>query len=190
MLDIGEDTGALVVYVPEDLAGQEIEIRPQGGVWTGVHTAVRTRHMGIRVVHAGVFGSLAAGSYDLRLRPGGRHRRPPAPPLAATFDDGHHGGPDGRGGRWSCDRGRILRLTGGSSGRDQDAGLSPSEPGTETVHRRGVVVMAVAVVNGIEIAYEVHGEGEPIVLVCGTGQRAESWGFLGMVNEPVDQGTR
>jgi 3-oxoadipate enol-lactonase len=48
--------------------------------------------------------------------------------------------------------------------------------------------MAVAEVNGIEIAYEVHGEGEPIVLVCGTGQRAESWSFLGMVTEPVEQG--
>jgi len=48
--------------------------------------------------------------------------------------------------------------------------------------------MPVTVVNGIEIAYEVHGEGEPIVLVCGTGQRSDSWGFLGMVNEPVEQG--
>src|SRR5476649_796917 len=48
--------------------------------------------------------------------------------------------------------------------------------------------MAVAKVNGIEIAYEVHGEGEPLVLVCGTGQRADSWSFLGMVTEPVEQG--
>ncbi len=48
--------------------------------------------------------------------------------------------------------------------------------------------MPVAAVNGIEIAYEVHGEGEPIVLVCGTGQRADSWSFLGMVSEPVEQG--
>jgi pimeloyl-ACP methyl ester carboxylesterase len=48
--------------------------------------------------------------------------------------------------------------------------------------------MPVAVVNGIDIAYEVHGEGEPIVLVCGTGQRADSWSFLGMVGEPVDLG--
>jgi 3-oxoadipate enol-lactonase len=48
--------------------------------------------------------------------------------------------------------------------------------------------MPVAVVNGIDIAYDVHGEGEPIVLVCGTGQRADSWSFLGMVNDPVEQG--
>jgi pimeloyl-ACP methyl ester carboxylesterase len=48
--------------------------------------------------------------------------------------------------------------------------------------------MPMASVNGIDIAYEVHGEGEPIVLVCGTGQRADSWSFLGMVTEPVEQG--
>jgi pimeloyl-ACP methyl ester carboxylesterase len=48
--------------------------------------------------------------------------------------------------------------------------------------------MPVASVNGIDIAYEVHGEGEPIVLVCGTGQRADSWSFLGMVTEPVEEG--
>lgn len=48
--------------------------------------------------------------------------------------------------------------------------------------------MAVVDVNGIDIAYQVHGEGEPIVLVCGTGQRADSWSFLGMISEPVAQG--
>jgi pimeloyl-ACP methyl ester carboxylesterase len=48
--------------------------------------------------------------------------------------------------------------------------------------------MAVVEVNGIDIAYEVHGQGEPIVLVCGTGQRADSWSFLGMVAEPVERG--
>jgi pimeloyl-ACP methyl ester carboxylesterase len=48
--------------------------------------------------------------------------------------------------------------------------------------------MPVAAVNGIEIAYEVQGEGEPIILVCGTGQRADSWSFLGMVSDPVEQG--
>jgi pimeloyl-ACP methyl ester carboxylesterase len=32
-----------------------------------------------------------------------------------------------------------------------------------------------ATVNGIQLAYEVHGEGEPVVLVCGLGQPAASW---------------
>jgi hypothetical protein len=75
MLEIGEDTGALVVYTSDLLADQEIEIRPHDGVWAGTHTAVRVRHTGAKVLHAGVFGSLRAGSYDLRVRlssePGG-----------------------------------------------------------------------------------------------------------------------
>jgi pimeloyl-ACP methyl ester carboxylesterase len=50
------------------------------------------------------------------------------------------------------------------------------------------VAVAVVEVNGVDIAYDVHGEGEPIVLVCGTGQRADSWSFLGMVTEPVARG--
>jgi hypothetical protein len=69
LLDIGGGNGALVVYGSDGLAGEEIEIRPHGGTWSGVHTAVRARHVGDRVLHAGVFGSLPAGLYDLRLRP-------------------------------------------------------------------------------------------------------------------------
>ena len=69
MVEIGPGTGALVVYAPAELDGEEIEIRPHGGAWTGRHTAVRARHLGDRVLHAGVFGSVPAGRYDLRLRP-------------------------------------------------------------------------------------------------------------------------
>jgi hypothetical protein len=86
LLDIGEDNGALVVYGSDLLAGEEIEIRSHGGAWSGVHTAVRARHVGGRVLHAGVFGSLPAGRYDLRIRPtspGGatdhEHHSPSAP---------------------------------------------------------------------------------------------------------------
>ena len=68
MLDIGEGTGALVVYTSETVTGQEIEIRSHDGVWAGVHTAVRPRHVGDTVLHAGVFGSLPTGLYDLRVR--------------------------------------------------------------------------------------------------------------------------
>jgi pimeloyl-ACP methyl ester carboxylesterase len=32
-----------------------------------------------------------------------------------------------------------------------------------------------ATVNGIRLAYEEHGEGEPVLLVCGLGQPALSW---------------
>jgi pimeloyl-ACP methyl ester carboxylesterase len=34
-----------------------------------------------------------------------------------------------------------------------------------------------ATVNGVRLAYEEHGEGEPLVLVCGLGQPALSWPF-------------
>ncbi|HEY5251337.1 MAG TPA: hypothetical protein VIJ09_06740 [Acidimicrobiales bacterium] len=68
MVEIGEGTGALVVYTPATLEGQEIEIRPHHGVWAGAHTGVRARHVGQKVLHAGVFGSLPVGLYDLRLR--------------------------------------------------------------------------------------------------------------------------
>jgi hypothetical protein len=90
LLDIGEGAGALVVYTSETLLGREIEIRPHGGRWAGVHTAVRARHMGERVLHAGVFGTLPVGLYDLRVRstsaghgPGGHHHGS-GPPAEAT----------------------------------------------------------------------------------------------------------
>lgn len=34
-----------------------------------------------------------------------------------------------------------------------------------------------ATVNGVRLAYDVHGDGEPLVLVCGLGQPAMSWEF-------------
>lgn len=35
--------------------------------------------------------------------------------------------------------------------------------------------MAEATVNGVRLVYDLHGEGEPVVLICGTGQPAFSW---------------
>lgn len=66
--DIGGDIGAAAVYVPEALAGLEIEIRPVGRDWDGTHTAVRQRPRRGSVVYAGFFGSLPAGRYELRLK--------------------------------------------------------------------------------------------------------------------------
>jgi hypothetical protein len=69
LTDIGGDVGAAVLYVPESLAGLEIEIRPTGSTWDGTHTAVRERHVGAdTVIWAAFFGSLRAGGYDVRIR--------------------------------------------------------------------------------------------------------------------------
>jgi hypothetical protein len=68
VLDIGGVIGAAIVYVDGDLAGAEIEIRAAGAHgWDGTHTAVRPRLVGSGVVHAAVFESLVAGSYQLRV---------------------------------------------------------------------------------------------------------------------------
>jgi len=71
VLDIGPHAGALVLYAGDGLAGAEIEIRPGGARWTGVHTAVRERHVAGGVLHAAVFASLPEGTYDTRLKGGG-----------------------------------------------------------------------------------------------------------------------
>ena len=79
VLDIGGDRGAAIIFTPGDLSGEEIEIRPVDRPWDGTHTAVRPRDLRDRVAHAGVFGSLPAGPYQLRIRRGdpGRSRSEP-----------------------------------------------------------------------------------------------------------------
>ena len=68
VLDIGGTRGAAVVYTPGSLVGAEIEIRRAGRPWDGTHTAVRRRDLRDTAAYAGVFGSLEAGAYQLRLR--------------------------------------------------------------------------------------------------------------------------
>jgi hypothetical protein len=57
-----------VIYTEPDLEGAEIEIRPASEQWRGVHTAVRKRRFADVVQFAAVFGSLAEGNWDLRVR--------------------------------------------------------------------------------------------------------------------------
>lgn len=38
--------------------------------------------------------------------------------------------------------------------------------------------MPEAEINGLRLVYDIHGSGEPVVLVCGTGQNASSWGLF------------
>ena len=67
MVDVGGTNGALVVATPEWLDGAEIEIRATGTPWRGTHTAIRRRDLPGSVAYAGVFGTLPAGHYELRL---------------------------------------------------------------------------------------------------------------------------
>lgn len=68
VLDIGGNRGALIVLAPETLVGLEIEIRRPDSPWDGTHTAVRRRDLPQGPCFAGVFGSLPAGDYQVRLR--------------------------------------------------------------------------------------------------------------------------
>ena len=68
LVDIGGDTGAVVIRTPCEMAGVEIEIRAAGSEWDGTHTAVWQRHGPGTTTAAAVFGSLRAGSYELRIK--------------------------------------------------------------------------------------------------------------------------
>lgn len=73
LLDIGGDIGALVVAMPADMVGVEIEIRPVGGEVDGhhPHVAVVDRPTGELTVPSLVFGELTEGSYELYAKGGG-----------------------------------------------------------------------------------------------------------------------
>ena len=80
VLDVGGDVGAAVVLTPAGLAGEELEIRPEPGVWDGRHVAVLPRELPGARQHAAVFGGLTAGRWVVRRR----HR--PDDPVEVGFD--------------------------------------------------------------------------------------------------------
>jgi hypothetical protein len=66
MLDIGPETGVLIIHTTEREHLQEIEISP--GTDAGArrtHAAVRERILPDQVVHAAVYPGLAAGPYTV-----------------------------------------------------------------------------------------------------------------------------
>lgn len=98
LLDIGGEIGALVVTMPAEYEGREIEIRPvpaqhpsgpagahvhdhtgphshddpaEHGHQHLVHVGVLGRPAGGRIIHSAVFGELAEGRYELYVRPDG-----------------------------------------------------------------------------------------------------------------------
>ncbi|MHB1928502.1 MAG: phospholipase [Acidimicrobiales bacterium] len=68
VLDLGGDVGAAVVSTPPSLVGEELEIRPASGEWTGRHVAVLPRPLGPETRYAAVFPSLESGRWVVRRR--------------------------------------------------------------------------------------------------------------------------
>lgn len=77
LLDIGDDVGALVVTMPAEMEGVEVEIRPAHGHHAHTHDHGHTHHLHVAVVNrptlAGevpslVFPEVEEGSYGLYLK--------------------------------------------------------------------------------------------------------------------------
>jgi hypothetical protein len=65
LLDLGADTGALVLYTPADLLGAEIEISPGTPGAPRTHAAVRARPGPSGTRYAAVYEGLTAGGYTI-----------------------------------------------------------------------------------------------------------------------------
>jgi hypothetical protein len=66
LLDIGADTGALILHAPAELNGVEIEISPNGSAGAPrTHSRVRERRVGATVRHAAVYPAVPSGTYTV-----------------------------------------------------------------------------------------------------------------------------
>jgi hypothetical protein len=65
VLEIGADTGALILHAPADLAGREIEISPAGEPARRRHASIRQRRTGGGTGHAAIYDRLAPGTYTI-----------------------------------------------------------------------------------------------------------------------------
>ena len=63
ILDIGADTGALIIHAAADRDQAEIEISPAGSEQARAHNVVRRREAVSGAVYAAVFPALTAGDY-------------------------------------------------------------------------------------------------------------------------------
>jgi hypothetical protein len=70
VLDIGGDTGAIVVYADELLDGEEVEVVSSREPGRVSHNVVRKRWAGSRDVHAAVFPAVEAGEYTILEKDG------------------------------------------------------------------------------------------------------------------------
>jgi hypothetical protein len=71
VLDIGQDTGALIIYTEEGLRGKEIEVSERGRERPRTHTDVAARRFRGKLLHAAVFPELPAGEYTIWGAPRG-----------------------------------------------------------------------------------------------------------------------
>jgi len=65
MLDLGAQTGALILYTPPGLVGREIEISPDTPGAKRTHASVRARPWSGGTRYAAVYAGLAAGEYTI-----------------------------------------------------------------------------------------------------------------------------
>ena len=65
VLDIGADTGGLVIYTRPELQGREIEISPRDADASRVHTDVAERQVNGRTLYAAVYLPMPAGEYTI-----------------------------------------------------------------------------------------------------------------------------
>jgi hypothetical protein len=64
VLDIGGDTGALILHTPAEMLGREIDVTPASAPGAhGTHSLVRERRVSGTTSYAAVYPALPAGDY-------------------------------------------------------------------------------------------------------------------------------
>jgi len=64
VLDIGGDTGALILHAPAEMLGREIDVTPAGAPDAhGTHSLVRERQVSGTTTYAAVYPELPVGDY-------------------------------------------------------------------------------------------------------------------------------
>jgi hypothetical protein len=80
VLDIGGDTGALILHTPAEMLGREIDVTPARSPEAhGTHSLVRERRVSGTTTYAAVYPALPVGDYIIW-----RDRRTPAGTVTIT----------------------------------------------------------------------------------------------------------
>jgi len=81
IMELGADIGALILYTPADMDGEEIEISCDEPGSRRTHSQVRPRHLPGETRYAAVYPGLPAGRYTL-------WRDGPSPAVTVTVTGG------------------------------------------------------------------------------------------------------